>query len=174
MKRWAMEIRFGECQDPNCSLTLPKPYYVKRCGRCQRKIGQTSKHGLGGQTPKPENLNPQTLNRKALLHFSLNPNGFLVHLLRHSLPSLLPSHVFFFALLLVACCLLLVACCLFFFCFFFFFFFFSFLFFPILSSLSRPLLFFRVREFQFLLGKICVAHSVTHSFTLSLWLHFVD
>ena len=27
---------------------------------------------------------------------------------------------------------------------------------------------FRVREFQFLLGKICVAHSVTHSFTLLL------
>ena len=28
---------------------------------------------------------------------------------------------------------------------------------------------FRVREFQFLLGKICVAHSVAHSFTLLLW-----
>ena len=26
--------------------------------------------------------------------------------------------------------------------------------------------FFRVREFQFLLGKICVAHSVAHSFIL--------
>ena len=29
--------------------------------------------------------------------------------------------------------------------------------------------FFRVREFQFLLGKICVAHSVAHSFILFLW-----
>ena len=28
--------------------------------------------------------------------------------------------------------------------------------------------FFRVREFQFLLGKMCVAHSVAHSFTLLL------
>ena len=28
--------------------------------------------------------------------------------------------------------------------------------------------FFRVREFQFLFGKICVAHSVTHSFTFLL------
>ena len=28
--------------------------------------------------------------------------------------------------------------------------------------------FFRVHEFQFLLGKICIAHSVTHSFTLLL------
>ena len=28
--------------------------------------------------------------------------------------------------------------------------------------------FFRVHEFQFLLGKICVAHSVDHSFTLLL------
>ena len=33
---------------------------------------------------------------------------------------------------------------------------------------SQNYVFFRVREFQFLLGKICVAHSVTHSFTLLL------
>ena len=30
--------------------------------------------------------------------------------------------------------------------------------------------FFRGHEFQFLLGKICVAHSVDHSFTLLLWI----
>ena len=32
---------------------------------------------------------------------------------------------------------------------------------------------FRVREFQFLLGKICVAHSVAHSFIFVFMVRFV-
>ena len=50
----------------------------------------------------------------------------------------------------------------------FIFFHFSFIFFHFLSLFCHFSVIFRVREFQFLLGKKCVAHSVAHSFTLLL------
>ena len=47
-----------------------------------------------------------------------------------------------------------------------------FLLFRFASAIFFIFLFFRVREFRFLLGKICVAHSVAHSFIFLLCCHY--